>query len=232
MPTSFQKMMKWLDMPFATGQMHVHGLVSVAERETLQNQQVPPSVIRSLEDAERYGASHVYFRSFPDSENEKPPQAQVFLYDCTEALYHEQKLAEVHRKLWNYGKVVLFYAIYPEKIDIFSCFQQPALTTDAQPRYKPAEQLVLAAQMLDVLEEKRYRFSGRAFDNGSFWENPKNSPLIQRSRSAQATLLEEMRKVRRKVSTEQIVSDSLARRLIVLGLMVRFLEDRGALPAQ
>ena len=138
-------------MPFATGQTHVHGLVAVAEREDLQNQQAHPAIIRSLGDAERYGASHVYFRSFPDSD--KPPQAQVFLYDCTEDLYHEQRLAEVHRKLWNYGKVVLFYAIYPEKIDIFSCFQQPALTSDDRPRYKPAEQLVLAQQMLDALQE-------------------------------------------------------------------------------
>ncbi len=192
MPTSFQQMVEWLDMPFATRQPHVHGLVSVAERKSLQNQQAHPAVIRSLEDAERYGASHVYFRSFPDSD--KPPQAQVFLYDCTENLSHEQELAEVHRKLWNYGKVILFYAIYADKIDIFSCFQPPPLDRDNRPYYKPAEQLVHAAQMVDALEEKRYRFSGHAFDNGSFWENPKNSPLIRRSRSAQATLLEEMRK--------------------------------------
>jgi hypothetical protein len=200
MPTSFQKMVEWVDMPLATGQKHVNGLVPVAERENLQNQQVHPAVIRALEDAERYGASHVYFRSIPDSD--KPPQAQVFLYDCTEGLYHEHALADVHRKLWNYGKVVLFYAIYPEKIDIFSCFQPPALTRHNQLRYKPAEQLVLAAEMLEALEEKRYRFSGRAFDNGSFWENPKNSPLIRRSRTAQATLLEKMREVRRKVRAE------------------------------
>src|SRR5262249_26712484 len=115
--------------------------------------------------------------------------------------------------------------------------QEPVLTPEDRLLYKPAEQLVpakqlvLAAQMLDALEEKRHRFSGRAFDNGSFWENPKNSPLIRRSRSAQATLLEEMREVRRKVKEKQIVSDALARRLIVLGLMVRFLEDRGTLPA-
>ena len=37
-----------------------------------------------------------------------------------------------------------------------------------------------------------------------------------------------MRNVRRKVKAERIVSDSLARRLIILGLMVRFLEDRDA----
>ena len=38
------------------------------ERENLQRQQSPPAVIRALVDAERYHASHVYFRAFPDSE--------------------------------------------------------------------------------------------------------------------------------------------------------------------
>src|SRR6266540_2600083 len=227
MHTSFQEILDQLEMSFSVRETQVHGLVSVAERENLQSQQTSPAVIRALLDAKRYGASHVYFRSFPER---RPPQAQVFLYDCTSTLHHEQELAETHRKLWNYGKVVLFYAIYPEKVDIFSCFQPPTLNADNQPRYNPVEHLVLAAQATVDLE-KRHRFSGRAFDNGSFWENPQNSPLIRRSTSAQTTLLEEMRNVRRKVVAEHIVSDSLARRLIVLGLMVRFLEDRAALPS-
>ena len=124
------------------------------------------------------------------------------------------------------AKLPWFTIIYSDRVDIFSCLQPPTLHQD-QPRYQPAEQLVLAAQAADALEKRR-RFSGPAFDNGSFWENRKNSPLIRRSKSAQATLLEEMRNVRRKVKAEHIMSDSLARRLIVLGLMIRFLEDRDA----
>ena len=227
MSTSLYEILDRLDMSFSARERQVHGLVSVGERENLQNQQTSPAIIRALLDAERYSASHVYFRSFPESE--RPPQAQVFLYDCTGTLHHKQELAETYRKLWNYGKVVLFYAIYPERVDIFSCFRQPTLNADNQPRYSPVEQLVLTAQAAGDLEELQ-RFSGRAFDNGSFWENPQNSPLIRRATSAQTTLLEEMRNVRRKVVAEHIVSDPLARRLIVLGLMVRFLEDRDALP--
>ena len=73
----------------------------------MPRQQSPPAVIRALVDAERYHASHVYFRAFPDSE--KPPQAQAFFYDCTDKLYHEAELAKIHLKLWNYGKVALVY---------------------------------------------------------------------------------------------------------------------------
>ena len=154
----------------------------------------------------------------------------MFLYDCTDGLHHEKELAEIHRKLWNYGKVVLFYAIYPERVDIFSCFQEPELATDSQLFYSPAEKLMVAAHATRDLEKWR-RFSGRAFDNGTFWENPNNSPLIRSSTSAQTMLLEAMRNLRREVVAKNFVSDALARRLIVLGLMVRFLEDRAALPA-
>ena len=228
MDASFQETLDRLDMSFSETTGQVWGLVPVADRGSLQNQQTPPAVIRALLDAERYGASHVYFRSFPDSG--RPPQAQVFLYDCTDGLHHEKELAETHRKLWNYGKVVLFYAIYPERVDIFSCFQQPELATDSQLLYSPAEKLMVAAHATRDLEKWR-RLSGRAFDNGTFWENPNNSPLIRSSTSAQTMLLEAMRNLRREVVAKNFVSDSLARRLIVLGLMVRFLEDRAALPA-
>ena len=59
--------------------------------------------------------------------------------------YHEAELAKIHLKLWNYGKVALVYVIYSDRVDIFSCLQPPTLHQD-QPRYQPAEQLVLAAQ--------------------------------------------------------------------------------------
>ena len=104
MSTSFQEILDWLDMPFAPEQTHVHGLVSVEDEESVQRQQSPPAVIRALLDAERYHASHVYFRAFPDSE--KPPQAQAFLYDCTDKLYHEAEaeLAKIQltiMELWQ-----------------------------------------------------------------------------------------------------------------------------------
>src|SRR5882672_10635577 len=40
---SFQAILDWLEMPFATQQTHVHGLVSVEDRENLQRQQSPPA---------------------------------------------------------------------------------------------------------------------------------------------------------------------------------------------
>ena len=169
MDASLQEILRRLDMPFSETKGQVWGLVPVAARETLQNRQASPAVIRALLDGEQYGASYVYFRSFPDTG--RPPQAQVFLYDCTAGLHHESNLAETHRKLWNYGKVALFYAIYPERVDIFSCFRQPEFASDNQLLYSPAEQLIVAAQATRELEKWR-RFSGRAFDNGTFWENP------------------------------------------------------------
>ncbi|MGV3662204.1 MAG: HsdM family class I SAM-dependent methyltransferase, partial [Prosthecobacter sp.] len=85
------------------------------------------------------------------------------------------------------------------------------------------------------------RFAGRQFDNGTFWEAPENNNLGSSDRSSMLTMVQEMRIVRKALETDfarhkglpPLLAQNAApfvRRLLILTLMVRFMEERGIIP--
>ncbi len=203
-----------------------------------------------LHQAGEFGAHWVYFRLHPDA---GAPRAELFICDWQDSLTLEanrSRLPELYRHLWNYGQVPLLLALTPTTADLYNLLPQPVPDKDgtfpAPPLIdsiplSPADSLALAGAaakgIVKVQQPAWKRFSARGFDNGAFWEAEENRDLGSGADSALHALVTEMRDVRIRIEKKTVlpgVSDeekgSFVRRLLIITLMVRFLEDRGILP--
>lgn len=207
-----------------------------------------------LEEAAEHKADWVYFRLVSDAGAPKP---EVFIFDHTATLSDggpRFNLAEAHRELWNYGKVPLAFVLRATAVDIFNLLSPPAFDAGGELivpapletlALSPSDTLAMAgaaAQGIETFEKTKWqRFSGPRFDNGSFWDVPENRDLGSSDQSSVATMVEEMREVRRKLEAHfakhHKLPDALAKyekrfihRMLILTLMVQFMEERGIIP--
>lgn len=101
----------------------------------------------------------------------------------------------------------------------------------------PADSIATAAAAAEGMSKNPCwkRFSGRQFDNGAFWEAEENRGLASGANSLNS-MVSEMREVRAflekhtRLSVSEEQKNWFVRRLIIITLMVRFLEDRKILP--
>src|SRR5699024_9152061 len=125
----------------------------------------------------------------------RPSIPQVYIYDFTRDTPRENDLIELHRKLYSSGHVPMFFVFTKSDIRIFNCYERPA--EQKQLAYKPLTTIKLAAEVIDELDRKEQKeneerfqaFSGKSFDNGSFWENSHFSNFFKFSNSAYEQLL-------------------------------------------
>ncbi len=226
---------------------------SARERKELAAHQWRGRLEKLLREASEHGADWVYFRLESQAGGPKP---EAFLYDRTGPLSgvcDDFDIAQLQLKLWNYGKVPFAFIFQASTVEIFNLLREPNFTSKglARPQaietllLNPAESLAIAGAMASGIaantESGWDRFSGRRFDNGTFWEDPENQGLIEGELGGMAAMVEEMRVVR-KALEENFKRDNrlslqlaehaggFVRRLLILTLMVRFMEARGILP--
>lgn len=226
-------------------------LRSAAENKLLETHPWHARLLSCLHQAEEFGADWVYFRLHPGAGSPRP---ELFIYDWQDSLKLEAKratLPELYCHLWNYGQVPILLALTPTTADLFNLLPQPLPDNygifppppliESIP-LSPADALALAgaaAKGVAKLQPPAWqRFSAVRFDNGSFWEAEQNRDLGSSATSALDALVSEMRDARIRIEKRTVlpgVSDdeksAFVRRLLIITLMVRFLEDRGILPS-
>jgi hypothetical protein len=180
-----------------------------------------------VEDARKYHADAVYVRRFSDGKTAVP---QVYIY-------HRERLSilrsivdhhELLRRLWNYGKVPIMMVFSLDSVEIFNCYQAPFYKDPYRDQVIPSIQglefIRFASQIQRDLDLKR-TFSGKAFDNGAFWDSPYGKK-IKREDSAYVQLLDQLKDIRKSLVTDGVLSQHLTERLLILSIMVKYLEDR------
>ncbi len=218
------------------------------EQRNLDKHPWAPRINRCLHEAGEFGADWVYFRLHTQTGG---PRAEIFIYEELEQLSEgseSQAIAELHLKLWNYGGVPLVFFLKPTGVDVFNILQQPEITDDglnapdsfAFLELSAAETLATAGATVAGIQKKKAeqweRFRSEHFDNGGFWEMPENRQIGDAEDGALPSLVREMREVRiwlrKQLSSveEEKQRDLLIRRLLIVILMIRFLEERGILP--
>lgn len=206
-----------------------------------------------LKQALHYGADWVYFRLECEAGGPKP---EIFIFDQTQTLSGSRERLEIGRlqlELWNYGKVPLAFILRPTAVDVLNLLEPPTISESGPAEPRPIETLLLtpartlalagaASKGISLSNEKRWeRFSASHFDNGSFWEAPENRCLGKAEQGSMAAMVEEMRSVRKKLeegfvrhselpATLAPFAKAFVRRLLILTLMVRFMEEREILP--
>ena len=167
--------------------------------------------------------NYVFFRRFDDGRSSQPA---AFIIDNTAERFTEGRLAESHHDLWLHGVAPLVYVAWPTRIDVLSCARGPDFWDDGQRHYSPAVQLDVASKVAEALAQRR-RFSARRLADGTFWEEPLNQPLADHERAAHESL------IRAVVETDAALdgeTNPVSRRLLLLTILVKYLEDRGVFP--
>ncbi len=211
----FEKNLKRLDMLKASDENT--GLVFVGDkRENFYE-------IIALEQAEKYEADAVYFRYF---DNGRPPMPQIYIYDYTLNEKSDEEIAKLHKRLWNAAKVPLFFVFLKTEVKIFNCLKQPEFDD------KTGKVLLTLFEKIEIAsnvkkEIKKIRnFSGKKFDNGTFWNDPKYKNEFKADESIYITLLKQLRETRKNIIAKKILSKKTTEKLLVMSILVKYLEER------
>ncbi len=200
------------------------GLVSVRELKSSKN--LPPEEYIALENANKYKANYVYFRRFES----RPSVPQIYLYDFTDNInVREEDLTNIHKQLYSSGLVPMFFIFTKKDVRIFNCFERPSEGRSL--KYTPLTIIKLASNLSDEIdefnnEEEFKAFSGKSFDNGTFWENSKYSNKFNFSNSAYEKLLGELKQALKDIISNNILPSNIARKMMVVSILIKYLEER------
>lgn len=220
METAIQQNLKRLHMSASDRQES--GLLSVNDGKI---QDHSPNEVIALLSAQECKADYVYFRNFGDG---RPPLPQVYIYDNTKNRLTDNEIAQLHRKVWNRGEAPLMYVIGKTSVSIFSCARNPDfLSKNGKLQYKPAETF----ELISAAQAELDRFSGKAFDSGMFWANPQNTKLINKKKAAHQSLVLAINEFDKKIATGSL-PQKVGRRLLILCILVKYLEDRKVFPEE
>lgn len=199
----------------------VSGLVCVDEKKSDRS----AYEIIALFSAKECNADYVYFRRFEDG---RPPLPQVYIYDNTTNKFSNDEIAVIHKKVWNRGEAPLMYVFSKTSVSIFSCARGPDfLSEEGFLKYNPAKILQLAS----VVQKEFDRFSGQLLDSGAFWDNPDNAKLINKNKAAHQSLVAAIKDFDKALSADDILPIQFGRRLLILCILVKYLEDRNVFPS-
>ncbi len=170
------------------------------------------------------GIDYVFFRRFSDGRSSQPAACVI---DNSDDRLNKTELAEIHLKLWLNGCAPLLYVGWQTRVDVLSCARGPDFWTHSKVGYGPAATIDVTAQISSALEDQLSRFSAYRLSDGTFWDNPDNSRFAESGKAAHQQL------IRAVVETDEEIEghkSPVLRRLLLLTVLIKYLEDRGVFP--
>ena len=191
------------------------GLFLVEEKTGVDS----PAIRIALEEAARYDADAVFFTFFPEQEH-RSPLPQLYIYNRTNLDFNPTEFGAIHRRLWNAGIVPLAAVIAIGSVRLVNCRQRPEYdTTTGAFICKPFERL-------EEINEAEFAFLGRSIASGTLWEDPRFKDDFSLDATAHKTLLEHLRHYKKELLREGGLSDGVGKRLLVLAIFLKYLDDR------
>jgi len=169
------------------------------------------------------GIDYVFFRRFLDDRSSK---AAAFVIDNSDDRLDKHQLAEIHRKLWWNGCTPLLYVGWKTSVDVLSCARGPDFWKNSKLEYDPADTIEVSAQISHALKIAQY--SAHRLNDGTFWDDPKNAHLAESDKAAHKRLIQAV------IDTDKALKGQespLLRRLLLLTVLIKYLEDREVFPS-
>ena len=163
----------------------------------------------------------IYFRRFSDG---RSSQVAAYVIDNSDDRFNQPQLAEIHRKVWLNGTAPLLYIGWQTSVDVLSCARGPDFWHNETYQYRPAETIETAAQISKALQA---RYSAFRLADGTFWDNPENSNLAAADKAAHRRLINAVVDADVGLNGEQ---NPVFRRLLLLMVLIKHLEDRDVFP--
>src|SRR5208337_1436779 len=186
-----------------------------------------------LHDAKSFEhVDYVFFRRFSDG---RSSQVAVFVVDNSDGEHDEITLSKLHHQLWLHGTAPLMYVAWRTRIDILSCARGPDFWVNEKTSYRPADKIELptggllqiAAGIDAALNERARRFSALRLADGTFWDDPANKDLAKHEHGAHYRLIQAIVEADQELDGH---NNPLLRRLLVLTVLIKYLEDRRVFP--
>lgn len=165
---------------------------------------------------------YIFFRRFSDG---RSSQIAAYVVDNSGNKHDENTLSELHKQVWLQGKSPLLYIAWESRIDIMSCARDADFwdKRKGQTQYNPAKTLEIASKISDELQN----YSAYRLADGTFWDEPKNSILAKYDKAAHQSLIQAVVDTDKELGGE---NSPLLRRLLLLFILIKYLEDRGVFP--
>lgn len=209
------------------GRAPVAGLVSLKD-DSLPPDSIPESVAKreanflNCGDEDPCAAiDSVFFRRFNDG---RSSQVAAYIVDNSRNQYNDQQIAELHRRVWLNGSAPLLYVEHSTRVDILRCAAGPEFWDKNQelPIYQAAAEI---SQALEA--DKVNRFSAFRLATGTFWEAPENADWARAREAAHKRLIDAVIDADRSLHGD---TQPVMRRLLLLFIFTKYLEDRGVFP--
>lgn len=200
--------------------------VSVSSsRETLLESQ-----IEVLNQVENFGVDEVYFCT--DDQNSYPA---IFIKQVTgfdEA--NLKAIAGIHRKIWNYKKILFLYVYSETEIRIYNCIEKPFIETETTVYSREFQKLeVDRAEISDKerLEHLDHIFSSIAIDTGVIWTLEEAAEIrkkINLQKRVDKYLVDSLIRTAKQLQNNRLRDIDTIHKLMMRSLFLLYLEDRGA----
>ncbi|WP_212742886.1 N-6 DNA methylase [Sphingomonas sp. 2SG] len=185
----------------------------------------PPAEVVVMEKAAEYGADAVFF------EADTPMQhgaAQAFIF-LSDGPANDPAFAALHKRLWSWGGVPLLYRHTPGLVQLFRCRHKPDfLNSGGNLICKPVKVLKLAGR----IAKAQAWWSAEQLYNGTVWDDVNTEKLLlSREAAAHRALIKAVETLHERLKKSDLQIDAaLARKLLILSLLIAYLAERGALP--
>jgi hypothetical protein len=185
----------------------------------IQQGDISPYIIIALDKAKLFDADAVYFRFFDDN---RPPLAQIYLYDNVQNPQMSEYYAEKHREIWSSCEVAVFFVIDKDTIRIFDSRKPVETNKEGNIISKTIDCIDFLADANSIINKYR----AQNFNNGSFWENQTSGNNFLNSKIASERLINGLRLVRNTLRKSNL-SLPLIDKLLIICILIKYLEETG-----
>ncbi|UDF05761.1 class I SAM-dependent DNA methyltransferase [Asticcacaulis sp. AND118] len=202
--------------------VEVEGLVRTLDYDPTGR---PPEEVVIMEKAASYGAHAVFFEA---GAGDKPGVAQALVF-LSDGPADDPEFAALHKRLWSWGGVPLVYRRTRGLVQLFRCAHRPDfISSDGDLVCNPVKSLNLAAR----ITSREAWWDALRLRNGTLWDDPAACKLLlSAGKSAHRQLVAAVADLHSRLKKSALLNPGLRRRLLILSLLIAYLEERGALPA-
>lgn len=166
---------------------------------------------------------YVFFRRFS---GERSSQVSAYIVDNTDERLDNKALAQLHRQVWLHGTAPLLYVAWPTRVDVLACARGADFWKNDDCEYAPAR-TIDAKSGLKTAGDIARAFSAFRLADGTFWEDPDSRDLADYTKAAHQSLIQAVVDADVDLEGEK---NSVLRRLLLLMILVKYLEDRQVFP--
>ncbi len=208
------------------GGVYTTGLVPVGSASNTLNLKTDEKI--ALFEAELFKhVGFVFFRRFSDG---RSSQISAYVVDNSDEHLNEKELAELHLKVWLHGTAPLLYIAWPSRIDVLTCARGPDFweSDTKECQYNPVGKIdSRTLRTAGAINVELQRFSALRLADGTFWEEPINKELADYNKAAHQSLIQAVVEADSELEGEE---KPTLRRLLLLMVLIKYLEDRRVFP--